>query len=295
MTRRKVALCLFLFLVGLMGVACTVPGSQPVPQPTVPPLLPDITPPAPSATGTLPPQRLPTPARAALARVRHVIDGDTVVLDNGEHVRYIGINTPGIDRYYYEEAREFNRSLVEGREVRLEYDVERRDHYQRLLAYVWLDDAMVNLELARNGFANAMTVPPNVRYEALFRDAEQTARKAGRGLWARAAVPLRIMGMEPDPPGPDEDNLNGEWIEIENQGKAPVQMRGYSLADAGNSKSTFPNFTLAPGRRVRLLTGSGKNSPFVLYWGSPTPIWGNGGDGAYLRTPQGVLVDSFEY
>lgn len=73
-------------------------------------------------------------------QVSKVIDGDTIELSNGERVRYIGINTPefrnGIPDPYAQEAYEANKKLVEGKEVRLELDVQERDKYGRILAYV---------------------------------------------------------------------------------------------------------------------------------------------------------------
>jgi len=76
-----------------------------------------------------------------------------------------------------------NRGLVIGRRVRLELDVQPRDRYGRLLAYVWVGDTMVNAELVRLGYAQVMTVPPNVRYQDLFLKLQREARDAGRGLW----------------------------------------------------------------------------------------------------------------
>ncbi len=124
--------------------------------------------------------------------VRRVVDGDTVVLSTGERVRYIGVDTPELHHprkpveRYAREAKEFNRRLVEGKRVRLEFDVERRDKYSRLLAYVTLEDGtFVNAELLRQGYAQLLTIPPNVKYVALFRKLQQEARENKRGLWGR--------------------------------------------------------------------------------------------------------------
>jgi micrococcal nuclease len=76
---------------------------------------------------------------------------------------------------------------VEDRRVRLELDVQARDRYGRLLAYVWVGDTMVNAELLRLGMAQVMTVPPNVRHQALFLRLERAARAARRGLWGAPA------------------------------------------------------------------------------------------------------------
>ncbi len=72
--------------------------------------------------------------------------------------------------------------MVEGQAVRLELDVQARDRYGRLLAYVYVGDVMVNAELVRLGYAQVMTVPPNVRYQAVFLKLQREAREAGRGL-----------------------------------------------------------------------------------------------------------------
>ena len=127
--------------------------------------------------------------------VVRVVDGDTIhvkVGDYVEKVRYIGMNTPEIhhptkgEQPGGREAAEMNRRLVGGKRVRLELDVRSRDRYGRLLAYVWVGELMVNAELVRLGYAQVMTVPPNVRHQEFFVKLQREAREAGRGLWRRA-------------------------------------------------------------------------------------------------------------
>jgi micrococcal nuclease len=122
--------------------------------------------------------------------VVRVSDGDTirVRLDSGreERVRYIGVDTPELasDECFAERAAAFNARLVDGREVRLERDAEERDRYGRLLAYVYAGDRFVNAELLRRGYAQPLTVPPNVRHADDFRAHAADARRARAGLWA---------------------------------------------------------------------------------------------------------------
>lgn len=122
--------------------------------------------------------------------VTRVIDGDTIELSNGEKVRYIGVDTPELHHpqkeveYYAREAYEANRRLVEGKRVRLELDVEERDRYGRILAYVYIDGLMVNEWLVANGYARVATFPPNVKYAERFLQLEREARQAKIGLWA---------------------------------------------------------------------------------------------------------------
>ncbi|MFO7769591.1 MAG: thermonuclease family protein [bacterium] len=132
-------------------------------------------------------------AACSTVEVVDVVDGDTIKVRLGgevETVRYIGMDTPetvhptrGVEPYG-KEACEQNRRLVEGERVRLEFDVEKRDRYGRLLAYVFVDTLFVNAELLRRGYAQLMTVPPNVKYVDLFRRLQTEAREADRGLWA---------------------------------------------------------------------------------------------------------------
>lgn len=147
---------------------------------------------------TQPPQTAPAEVGAQErelieASVTKVIDGDTidVKLANGseERVRYIGMDTPEVHgqvECYGREASAYNECLVGGKTVWLELDVQERDRYGRLLAYVYLDSdgqAMVNAILLSQGYAQIMTVPPNVKYADRFLRLQQEARGAGRGLW----------------------------------------------------------------------------------------------------------------
>jgi micrococcal nuclease len=130
------------------------------------------------------------------ATVVRVVDGDTirVRLKGGrvERVRYIGVDTPESVKpdtpvqCFAEQASAFNRRLVAGRQVTLVGDVEPRDRYGRLLAYVYRrpDGLFVNAELVRRGYARPLTIPPDVRFAARFRALAEEARRAARGLWA---------------------------------------------------------------------------------------------------------------
>ena len=134
-------------------------------------------------------------ARSLEGVVVKVVDGDTIHVRLGtrlEKVRYIGVNTPEVhhprvaEQPGGREAWDVNRRLVADRQVRLELDVQERDRYGRLLAYVWVGPTMINAELVGRGYAQVMTVPPNVRYQELFLRLQRGARESGRGLWRPA-------------------------------------------------------------------------------------------------------------
>ncbi len=117
-----------------------------------------------------------------------MIDGDTITIEGGYRVRYIGIDTPEIHpdlEAFGIEAWEANRRLVEGKEVRLEQDVSEKDKYGRLLRYVWVDGIFVNAEMVRQGLAQAKAYPPDTKYQDYLEQMEAEAREAGRGMWAK--------------------------------------------------------------------------------------------------------------
>ena len=115
--------------------------------------------------------------------VQRVIDGDTVVLANGERVRYIGMDTPERGEPFFDEATEFNRRLVEGRPIQLVEDESETDRFGRLLRYVFAGDILVNAELVREGLAEAKRYDPDVKFADCFNALMQEARENRRGLW----------------------------------------------------------------------------------------------------------------
>jgi len=122
------------------------------------------------------------------ALVVQVIDGDTITVEGGYRVRYIGIDAPEIHprlEAFGMEAWQANRRLVEGKEVRLEQDVSEKDKYGRLLRYVWVDDVLVEAELVRQGLARAKAYPPDTKYQDYLERMETEAKLAGRGIWAK--------------------------------------------------------------------------------------------------------------
>jgi micrococcal nuclease len=119
-------------------------------------------------------------------RVVRVIDGDTIEVEGGARVRYIGIDAPEVypqTEYYGPEAWTRNRELMEGKTVTLEKDVSETDVYGRLLRYVWVDGVFVNGELVRLGYARAISYPPDTKYQERLAQLEEEAREARRGLW----------------------------------------------------------------------------------------------------------------
>jgi micrococcal nuclease len=138
-------------------------------------------------------------------KVRWVDDGDTIILQDGRRVRYIGIDAPEI-KHPHEAAQPFsyaaraaNRNLVEGRRLRLVYDHEKKDRYGRTLAYVYRSDGLfVNAELVRKGLAHVLYRFPNTTHAAMLLSLQRQAMEAHKGIWGLvrrdASPPLPYVG-----------------------------------------------------------------------------------------------------
>lgn len=122
--------------------------------------------------------------------VRSVMDGDTVLLNNGQFVRYIGIDAPEInyknkkaDPFGFE-AKEKNIKMVSGKSVRMVLGKQKKDHYGRLLAYVYLyNGTFVNREMIKSGLAWVLYKEPNIKFSGELLRFQQTAMSGKRGLW----------------------------------------------------------------------------------------------------------------
>ena len=135
----------------------------------------------------------PPPGQAVVVRV---VDGDTVVLrmqGGEESVRLIGVDTPEtikpdtpVQCYGPEASAHLHDVLPHGSRVRVARDAEARDHFGRLLLYLWLteDDRFVNLDIVSGGFGRPLSIAPNTAHAAELAAAADDARRAGRGLWS---------------------------------------------------------------------------------------------------------------
>lgn len=127
-----------------------------------------------------------------LRTVDRVIDGDTIELDGGERVRLILIDSPELDEddCWSDEAWEHLSGLIGAAKVRLEYDVEREDHFGRTLAYVYAGDLFLNAKMVEDGAACVWRIPPNGNdFVTYFESLEEGAQAADRGLWGACSLP----------------------------------------------------------------------------------------------------------
>ncbi len=162
-------------------------------------------------TPTHPEQTMLTPTQTPkqneqFVKVLKVIDGDTLQIEGGKTIRYIGIDTPeSVDprkqvQCFGKEATERNKKAVEGKIVKIEKDISETDKYDRLLRYVYVGDVFINKQLVKEGFAVASSYPPDIKYQDELENAEIEARKHNRGLWQACISPTpTIKSPSPTP------------------------------------------------------------------------------------------------
>ena len=247
------------------------------------------------------------PPGVELAEVISITDGDTVRvrLATGaiEPVRLIGINAPEGGECYASEATAALTSLAKG-EITMTSDISDRDQYDRLLRYIWTADGdFINEILVRDGYALARDYPPDSEHAVRLAQAQSAAKEGNIGLWAPDAcgpagsADIGIGHIEYDAPGNDHENLNGEWVEVTNNGTVAQAMGGWVLKDESAShRYRFPSsFTLGPGTSVRVFTGCGPDSATELHWCNGGAVWNNDGDTAFVLDPNGNIVAQKSY
>lgn len=203
--------------------------------------------------------------------VARIIDGDTIEISTGEKVRYIGIDTPEKGDLYYREAIEANANLVENKIVRLEFDKQQKDSWNRLLVYVFVGDTFVNAELVRQGFALATVYPPNVKHAGLFAKLQEEAKRNIRGFWKDIPKPIArptakwdfeiIAGSIEGDPDPED-----EWIMIQNVSSKAYNLSRWSIADDDFHKFYIEErIILFPGEILIIANTEETNTPFRRY------------------------------
>ncbi len=127
--------------------------------------------------------------------IERIVDGDSVeanIRGKKEQIRFIGIDAPELSQKPWgKRSRKFLEDMISasGWQLRIEYDVEKRDKYDRILAYLWSrDNKLINEEILSNGYAVLFTFPPNVRHVDRLRSAQVIARENKRGIWGKGGL-----------------------------------------------------------------------------------------------------------
>jgi endonuclease YncB( thermonuclease family) len=235
-----------------------------------------------------------------LARVKQVYDGDTILLEDGRRVRYLGINAPEFQEPFYLKAKRFNESLVLGREVRLEFVEEGTDTFNRLLAYVYVGDQMVNARLVQEGLAHAFFIGPNRKHNALLLRLQDEAKQRKLGMWSARARPTDLKITSVHLADPVKPHPYAPYVRIANLGNGPIRLGGYVLSSEAGQRYLFPDVSVDPGYTVIVASTGGTDGvdntgQLVVHWPTQGSVWDAREDTAFLMDPTGALVDSFHY
>lgn len=225
-------------------------------------------------------------------RVSHVVDGDTLVLEDGRTIRLIGVNAPEKGQPGFTGAKR-ELELLEGERVFLERYVVDKDRYGRLLRYVH-HNGLVNTLLVRKGLASVYRTNNKKHLDELL-EAEREAREEGIGIWSRSNISCILAHIHYDADGKDEENLNDEYVVIESSCNEPVNLTGWLLRDEITNSFVFPQLVLYPNGAITLRTGRGASNITDIYWNRSTPVWNNDGDRLFLFDGNGKLVLFEEY
>lgn len=298
-------------LSGTLAVTQTLIPPSGTPAPT---LEPTITPSPTFASLAQDAWCIPWNAPAVPAQVVEVLDGVSIEVNlNGKivPVRYIGVDLLefGDDASIWTRMTEKNQELVGGKTVLLIQDRSETDDEGRLLRYVLVQGVFANLEMISSGYAVAASAPPDQSCDALLLEAQMQATQARIGLWAPAPTPTRMLMPSPLPTplttGPMVIGLiiyrgtpwqePEEFVEVLNDGTAPIQLKDWTLSDDDNHVFIFPSFVLGPGQHCRIYTNQYHPTTCGFSFFRPAPIWDNGADCAYLKDPLGEIISTYCY
>jgi endonuclease YncB( thermonuclease family) len=202
-----------------------------------------------------------------------VIDGDTIELDNGEHVRLLGINTPEKNMPFANASKNFLRKF-ENKTIILERDKEDIDKYKRKLRYIYFENEFINLEILELGLANSYYTR-GLKYESQVLNAESQAKNLGIGIWTKSSDSCSsCIGLK-------ELNSTEEFFIIQNNCENPCVLDGWFVKDAG--RNTFYLSNLSAGESK---TYHSKNN---------SEVWNNDGDRFFLFDKKGYLTLFYEY
>lgn len=162
--------------------------------------------------------------------VTRVIDGDTfecVINGKTQKVRLIGVDTPesvhpnkNKNTEEGKKVSDYTKEKLQGKKVGLEYDVQKNDKYGRILAYVWNESKMYNLEILEKGYAKVMTIPPNIKYSELFLEKQKIAQETNQGFWNKEGETNgNIIKENEEQERPDDKKEQEEQEELEDKNK----------------------------------------------------------------------------
>ena len=206
------------------------------------------------------------------ATLQRVVDGDTIELDNGEHIRMLGINTPEKKMPFSNESANFLKQFV-GKKIILERDWEDTDKYKRKLRYIYYDNRFLNQEILELGLANSYYTS-GLKYEKQLLAAEEQAKNLAIGIWTKSrevcsnCIKLKLI------------DAKEEYFTIMNQCNYDCILDKWFVKDAGRNTFYISNMSAS---EEKTYSSNGKD------------IWNNDGDRFFLFDNRGFLALFFQY
>jgi endonuclease YncB( thermonuclease family) len=243
----------------------------------------------------------PRDTPGVIGEVTWIADGDTLEVataDGALTVRLVAMNAPERGDCHADEALDHLIDTISGASVRLE--IIATDQFDRALAHLFDGDRHLNLEMVSRGLAVAGTPDQDDPYGQTILDAEEHAYENRIGLWnpeacaSRGEFPALTIdagSSEPDPEGPDHENLGAELIVIRNDGDTVVDLEGWTIRDE-SSRHRFlfmAGMSISPGDEMLVTSDSPPWDP------GGTPVWNNDGDMALLQNADGAVVARWRY
>ena len=257
-----------------------------------------------AATTSSSPSPSPVNPEGTKATLAYVFDGDSFEVEvdgRTEEVRLIGINAPEGDECFGDAARDALIALLGDRELVLVAGSDGdTDQYGRLLRFVYVDGDNINGRTLADG--NAVALQGEHEYNDAFVEIGNIAASASYGMWApdacgpAAPAGATITEVLYNPPGPDDEVRNNEYVTIANEGTATLDLSGWTLRDeSSRNRYLFNDVRLEPDDSITIRTGCGEDRENTAFWCADGSVWSNGGDTAILLDRHGNVVDRWTY
>jgi len=218
-----------------------------------------------------------------IALVTRIVDGDTIELQTGEHVRLLGINTPEKGEKYYDKAKEFLEKEILNKTVELKFGKEKTDLYNRTLAYVFFQGENINKKIISNGFANAYFPSGKDAYHSQFMEEWKKCIEKNLNYCEKSKnICATCIQLE-------QLDYNLQEVVLKNICGFNCSLTAWEMKDEGRKKFIFPEFVLEPNKEIYIIVGKNEMDNTLL-WERETYVWTKTGDTLFLRDNLNKLI-----
>ena len=215
--------------------------------------------------------------------VDRIIDGDTIE-SNKTSIRLLGINTPERGEIYYLEAKSFLEQEILNETVNLKFGRDKYDKYNRTLAYFFLDNKNINIELIKNGLANYYFPAGKDQYYQEFKNVWKECLSKNVNL-CEASINkcARCVSVK-------DLDIKNNVVVLHNSCGFSCDLTGWKIKDEGRKNFVFSSFILNSGSDIKIRVRNGTDTNDTLFWKGETYVWTKTGDSLFLRDKEEKLV-----